>query len=226
MPRRERPRETRRSERCLRVVVNDRQELLNARVANALGWSKTESITWLSPVRDDNYAEYYDQEFLNRLGLPLLPAPLTSFWPASGPRWDALARTDSGRVLLVEAKAYIEESVDFVSRASDPKSLSLIKESLEKAKLGFGARPEAPWGSPFYQTANRLAHLHFLWRENGLDAWLLFVYFANAPDVPEPCTVEQWEGAIRLTKKCLGLRAHLADQHVGDLIWDCALSEL
>ena len=226
MPRRERPLKTRRSERCLRSVVNDKRELLNTKVAETLGWGQTESITWLSPLREDSYAEYYDQEFLDRLGLTHLPRPLTSFWPASGPRWDALARTDSGRLLLVEAKAYIEESVDFVSRASDPRSLSLIKESLEKAKLGFRARPEAPWGSPFYQTANRLAHLHFLCRENGLDAWLLFVYFANAPDVPEPSTVEQWEGAIRLTKKCLGLRAHLADQHVGDLIWDCALSEL
>jgi hypothetical protein len=164
--------------------VNNKRELFNTRVAGALGWSQTEPITWLSPLREDGYAEYYDQEFLNRLGLTHLPKALTSFWPASGPRWDALGKTDSGKVLLVEAKAYIEESVDFVTRASDPKSLSLIKESLEKAKLGFGARPEAPWASPFYQTANRLAHLQFLWRDNGLDAWLLFVYFANAPDVP------------------------------------------
>jgi len=210
----------------LRAAVNDKPDLLNARVAEALGWGKSESIRWLSPVRDDDYAEYYDQEFLNRLGLTQLPTPLASFWPASGPRWDALATTDTGRVLLVEAKAYIEESVDFVSRASNPTSLSRIGESLEKAKNWFRARPEAPWASPFYQTANRLAHLYFLHKENALDAWLLFLYFANAPDVPDPCTVEQWEGAVRLTKKCLGLSEDLSKHHVGDLIWDCAVSEL
>jgi len=226
MPRRERPPEARRSERCLRAVVNDTRELLDARVTQALGWSQKESIIWLSPLRDDSYAEYYDQEFVDRLGLAHLPKSLASFWPASGPRWDALAKTSTGKVLLVEAKAYVEESVDFVSRASDPKSVLQIKESLEKAKDGFGARREAPWESPFYQTANRLAHLYFLHKQNGVDAWLLFLYFANAPDVPEPCTVEQWEGAIRLTKRCLGLSTKLLERHVGDLIWDWKDSEV
>jgi hypothetical protein len=202
--------------------VNDYSQLLNARITKALGWSQSESISWLSPLREDGYAEYYDQDFLNRLGLTKLPKPLTTFWPRSGPRWDALAKTANGRVLLVEAKAYVEESVDFASRASSPESLAQINRALEEAKEGFGARYEAPWASPFYQTANRLAHLYFLHRENGVDAWMLFLYFANASDVPEPCTVENWEGAIRLTNKCLGLPAHLLEQHVGHLVWDCS----
>lgn len=221
MPRRERPAETRRSERCLRVVVNECSQLLNAKIAKALGWNESDRITWLSPLREDGYAEYYDQEFLDKLGLPRLSKPLKSFWPRSGPRWDALAKTARGRVLLVEAKAYVEESVDFASRASNPESLTQIHHALEAAKKGFGARHDAPWTSPFYQTANRLAHLYFLYKENGIDAWLLFLYFANASDVPERCTVENWEGAIRLANRCLGLPVHQLEQHLGHLIWDC-----
>jgi hypothetical protein len=218
MPRRDRPAETQRSERCLRVVVNDYSQLLNARITKALGWSQSESISWLSPLREDGYAEYYDQDFLNRLGLTKLPKPLTTFWPRSGPRWDALAKTANGRVVLVEAKAYVEESVDFASRASSPESLVQINRALAEAKEGFGARYEAPWASPFYQTANRLAHLYFLHRENGVDAVSLLCQCVRCA---RACTVENWEGAIRLTNKCLGLPAHLLEQHVGHLIWDC-----
>ena len=44
----------------------------------------------------DNYAEYYDDAFLNRLGVKELKQPLLEFWPASGPRWDGLARAIPG----------------------------------------------------------------------------------------------------------------------------------
>ena len=50
-------------------------------------------------------------------------------------------------------------------------------------------------------------------------AYLLFLYFADAPDVPNPCTEQQWQGAQRLTEKCLGLGAHRFRKSVGTLIW-------
>jgi hypothetical protein len=78
---------------------------------------------------------------------------------------------------------------------------------------------DAPWEAPFYQYANRLAHLYFVRQLNGLDAYLLFLYFADSPDVPKPCTAQQWQGAVRLTEKCLGLDAHRFKDRVGTLIW-------
>jgi hypothetical protein len=121
-------------------------------------------------------------------------------------------------LLLVEAKAYIEEGVDFRSRASDA-SLEQIQRSLQTAKEAFRASDDASWERPFYQYANRLAHLHFLAGLNQLDAYLLFLYFADAPDVPQLCSREQWEGAERLTKKCLGLPSnHPYSDRVGTLI--------
>src|SRR5262245_44085249 len=117
MPRRSRPPETHRSEHWLRVVVNQRQPGFDGQVRAVFGWPSAEKITWRSPVQEDDYAEYYDEAFLQRLGLNNLLVPLKSFWPPSGPRWDGLARTESGKILLIEAKAYIEEAVDYRSRA-------------------------------------------------------------------------------------------------------------
>jgi hypothetical protein len=129
-----------------------------------------------------------------------------------------LARTASGKVILVEAKAYIEEGVDYRSKASTA-SLAKINEALGKAKAAFKATPDAPWEAPFYQYANRLAHLYFLRELNGIDAHLLFLYFADAPDVPVPSSVEQWRGAMRLTEKCLGLGQHPYKKHVSTIVW-------
>jgi hypothetical protein len=94
--------------------------------------------------------------------------------------------------------------VDFKSKAS-PHSLARIHSSLEIVKSASGAASDAPWSSPFFQYANRLAHLYFLAELNDVDAYLLFLSFADAPDVPSPVTAEQWEGAHRVAWKCLGL---------------------
>ena len=92
MPRRPRPAQARRSEHWLRVLVHEYPDVLNKAIAEAFGWSDT-VIDWRSPRRDDDYAEYYDQAFLDRLGVDKLTMPLDEFWPKSGPRWDSLART-------------------------------------------------------------------------------------------------------------------------------------
>ena len=219
MPRRKRPRVTTRSEHWLRVAVNEHTDQLNSLVERAFGWYTNDPITWLSPLASDDYAEYYDESFLKLLGISDLKVPLGKFWPRSGPRWDALARTRSGRVLLVEAKAYIEEGVDYRSHAESA-SLRLIRKSLAAAKSGFRASANASWESPFYQYANRLAHLYFLNALNQQRAHLLFLHFADAPDVPEPCTVAQWEGADRLVKKCLGLpKENPFSSNVATVIW-------
>ena len=214
MPRKRRPLKTTRSEHWLRVAVNERTQPLNSAIATTFNWSDEEKIQWLSPVAADDFAEYSDEAFLKRLGLEGLATPLTKFWPVGGPNWDGLGRTDSGKVILVEAKAHIEEMVDFSSKAS-PASLAMIERSLEMAKVAYGARHEAPWPKPLFQFANRLAHLYFLVKMNRIDAYLVFLSFADAPDVPTPATVQQWEGAHRLALKCLGLSPHPYRGRVG-----------
>jgi hypothetical protein len=191
----------------MRVAANESNGQLNDRIRAAFAWTPLERIEWRSPVTSDEYAEYYDEEFLERLGVTDIRVPLHDFWPRSGPRWDALARTANGKLILVEAKAYIEEAVDQGTRAS-PETAEKISTALAQAKAAFRASSSAAWGAPFYQYVNRLAHLYFLRKLNGLNAHLVFLYFADAPDVPQPCSVQQWQGAIRLTEKCLGLGEH------------------
>src|ERR1700733_2638672 len=109
---------------------------------------------------------------------------------------------------LPQERLYLWKRRHYCSRATaDP--LKKIKVALAKAKEAFRATAEAPWETPLYQYANCLAHLYFARQLNGLDAYLLFLYFAGAPDVPEPCSVEQCQGAARLIEKCLGLGRHL-----------------
>jgi hypothetical protein len=218
MPRRPRPPETQRSEHWLRKAVNEHQDALNSLISQQFGWDNCHRIEWLSPLASDEYAEYYDDDFLYRLGVSDFKVPLSDFWPRSGPRWDALARADS-KLILVEAKAYIEEGVPSATRAG-PDSRWMIRASLDRTKQAFGAAIDAPWETPFYQYANRLAHLYFCYELNGLDTYLVFFYFADAPDVPSPCTTEQWKGAVRLTKKCLGLgERHPLRDRIAHLIW-------
>ena len=219
MPRRKRPPTTTRSEHWLRVAVNEASTFTNEKIKQAFGWPERETIEWRSPTKSDEYAEYYDDAFLERLGISQLAVPLDEFWPSRGPRWDGLARTPSGKFLLVEAKAYIEESVDFGSKAGDV-SRKMINRALEQSKQAFQANAAANWETPFYQYANRLAHLYFLVSRNQIDAYLVFMCFANAPDVPWPCNIEQWEGASRLTQKCLGLGRHAYSHRISTVVID------
>ena len=199
-----RPAETTRSEHWLRVAVNDRPDALDAAVRGAFGWGDGEAVEWVSPMADDDFAEYSDGDFLARLGITDPPVPLREFWPKGGPRWDTLARTASGKLLLVEAKAHVEEMVDGGTAAS-PDSLALIRSSLEETQRACGATPGCDWSRTLYQYANRLAHLHYLAGRCGLDAYLLFLNFADAPDVPRPTSAAEWAGAHRLASRVLGL---------------------
>jgi hypothetical protein len=218
MPRRPRPPKTSRSEHWLRYAVNDQTIAFDAEVKKTLALGDNESIEWLSPVASDEFAEYYDKSFLTLLGIDDSKAPLESFWPASGPRWDGLARTSAGKVILVEAKAYIAEAVDFGSKAGDS-SLKLIESSLAKAKSAYRARAEAVWIQPFYQYANRLAHLYYLRELLGAEAYLLFVCVTDAPDVPLPASAAEWRGAIAAIECALGLGVHPFKGRIGHLFW-------
>jgi hypothetical protein len=204
----------------MRVAANDAAALVSHRIRSAFRWSEQQSLEWRSPLTNDGYAEYFDESFLERLGVSNLKLPLATFWPKSGPRWDGLARTEGGKLVLVEAKAYPEEAVDGSSGAG-PASLRKIEAAIAEAKKAFGASDDASWLAPFYQYANRLAHLHFLVGRNGLDAYLVFLNFAGAPDVPRPCSIAQWEGASRVIDRCLGLpKKHKYADRIATIVVD------
>jgi hypothetical protein len=152
---------------------------------------------------DDEFAEYRDKAFLRRIAHLELADALASFWPARGPQWDALGRTDTNEIILVEAKAHIDEMFSAGSQASKD-SLTKITAALDKTIAAFGAKLLIDWAGPLYQMANRLAHLHFF-SEHDVPARLVFVCFVGDADMEGPESADEWRGALRAVRRMLGL---------------------
>jgi hypothetical protein len=180
-------------------------------------------IEWKSPLKADHYAEYRDAHFLDCLGLNDLTPALQQFWPQRGPQWDALAVTDLGHVLLIEAKAHIGEMCSPGTMAS-ANSRQIIAERLTGCANKLGVKASASlWPDHFYQLANRLAHLDFL-RSNGVPAFLVLVNFLNDADMDGPSSAEVWGAAYRVAFHVLGLpRRHALSPYVIEVFPDVGL---
>jgi len=180
-------------------------------------------VSWLSPLADDNYAEYRDAAFLDRLELGRLSAALAEFWPARGPQWDALGRAGE-TVVLVEAKAHAAEFLTPRTRAGG-KSLARIQAAFAAVQSDLGLAERRDWTLHFYQYANRLAHLWLL-RRHGVDARLLFVSFLadDDPHINGPRSPETWSTLFAAADYVLGLPArHKLAPYVHHLYPDTAL---
>ena len=127
---------------------------------------------------------------------------------------------DTGERFLVEAKAHIPELVSSPSGAQGA-SLRRIRSRLTSLKRVLGSGAPADWSGPFYQYANRLAYLHWLHLQH-VRAFLVSIYFTNAPDVPEPATQAQWEGTLRVMRSYLGFGQHRLKAYVVDVFVDAS----
>ena len=114
--------------------------------------------------------------------------------------------------MLVEAKSHVKELVSS-SAAKNPSSVAKIRRSLTETKeyIARGSEANADWTIGVYQYANRLAHLYLLHRLNGLDAYLVQVYFLNDEDTRKadtyvPSTQSEWESAIVYQERLMGIR--------------------
>jgi hypothetical protein len=195
------PQGARGSLKWIQRAVNSRPDLLDREIVSTLADSG--AVEWLSPRAEDDYAEYRDKAFLNRIGYPELSDRLSEFWPRRGPQWDALGKTTRGTVLLVEAKAHVGEICSPGSGAGGEARL-MIERALASAASHMVARPKAPWIDTFYQLANRLAHLHFL-RVNGVDAWLVLVNFIDDEEMNGPRGVAEWQAAYQVVHHVMGI---------------------
>ena len=83
------------SQRWVQFFVNEQTSLLDHAVRRATTIASEVQITWQSPLATDDFAEYSDQAFLDRLGLSAQKVPLFEFWPSNGAHWDALTYTIS-----------------------------------------------------------------------------------------------------------------------------------
>jgi hypothetical protein len=213
------------SQKWLQASMADRNgAALSGPTAQALGVLPS-SIRRLSPLPNDDFAEYSDEAFLGRLDVDLPKRPLSEFWPRRGPVWDGLGGTERGDLLLVEAKAHIREMVSPPSQAGD-ESRKRIQAAFDEVRDYLRVKNDADWTGRFYQYTNRLAHLYLLRVVNRLPAWLVFIHFLNDDDMGGPATREEWEGAIKVVQAVLGLgNRHRLSNYVIDLFRDvCSLS--
>ncbi|MBR9802641.1 hypothetical protein GYB59_13570 [bacterium] len=200
----------RRSQRWMQFFANERRDLLNDLIYQSTGIPTNDSIEWRSPLADDDFAEYFDQAFLDRLGVSPLEKPLNQFWPNGGPHWDGLAITQSGEVILVEAKANIVEFATDPSAAgeeSKPAILDSLGEVQQFMRIGEKRRRPELWFNAFYQYANRIAHLYYLRELNGIPTHLICLDIINDPDSGEDAvkSADEWKSLVRLAEACLGI---------------------
>ncbi|MFH1301112.1 MAG: hypothetical protein ABIK07_08620 [Planctomycetota bacterium] len=199
-----------RSQRWMQFFVNSQPAILNHAIRRATGISDKTDILWKSPLVDDQNAEYFDQAFLDRLGIKPGKVPLKDFWPRGGPHWDGLAITLNEEVILVEAKANIVEFASPPSQAEGD-SIEAIQRSLLEVQnfMGIEERRRRPelWFNAFYQYGNRLAHLYFLRELNKIPTYLIFLDIVNDPDsgVDAVKSVDEWNSLVRLAEACLGI---------------------
>jgi hypothetical protein len=179
---------------------------------------KDDEVDWLSPLKENNYAEYSDDDFINLLDLNL-SFPLDRFWPKKGPQWDALGKSKKGAVFLIEAKANIPEVVSSPTGAGKASRL-IIDKALIETKIFLDIKNDMDWSGKFYQYTNRLAHLYFLRELNNIPAWLINIYFINDKTVNGPKTKEEWRSAVLVMKKYLGVGRHKLSKYMIDLFID------
>jgi hypothetical protein len=207
------------SQKWIQKLVNEKPKMLNSLVKEQLNLTDTDSITWLSPLAEDGYAEYRDQAFLDLLNIKLPNVSLSDFWPARGPVWDGLGKSDGGNVFLIEAKSHISEVLSPKTGAG-VESLRKIKKSLDETKSFLNSTSDHDWTSTFYQYTNRLAHLYLLRMLNEVSAYLVFIYFVNDKEMNGPQSIDEWSGAIKLLHSFLGIGRHKLSKYIADIFID------
>ncbi|MCK4359500.1 MAG: hypothetical protein KAW92_12335 [Candidatus Cloacimonetes bacterium] len=203
----------------IQKLITNNSLLLNALILNKLPKLKSKNIEWLSPLHNDDFAEYSDEEFISRLQLNL-QKKLKDFWPKGGPQWDALGKTDANEIFLIEAKANIPEIISPGTGAKNKTSLDLINKSLKKAKSYLNIKNEIDWSGKFYQYTNRISHLYFLREVNKIKAYLINIYFINDKSVDGPTSRREWLAALEVLKNYLGVGKHKLSKYMIDLIID------
>jgi len=184
-------------------LINEKSHLIDEHISRQLSLSSGSKIEWVSPVRQ-KFTEYRDADFLKAVSHPELIEKLKAFWPKNGPQWDALGVASDGTVILVEAKAHIAEVLTN-SGAKDPGSINMIESAFKKVQEDLKINTSYPWSAPFYQYANRIAHLHFLHNMHGIQAALVFVHFLGDEEMDGPRTKTEWQQVNGKVREYLGL---------------------
>lgn len=84
-------------------------------------------------------------------------------------------------------------------------SRQTIQSAFDEVCRGWHLRSSDAWVNTYYQYANRLAHAYFLNELNPTPTFLVFLHFIGAPQMGGPSTRAEWEGAIEVVHRALGV---------------------
>jgi len=121
---------------------------------------------------------------------------------------------------LVEAKAHTLELGGWLSacKATSPRSRAKIENAFEAVKTALGVSAEADWMGPYYQYANRLAHLYFMHVLCGVPTWMVFIYFVGGWKRHHVSEVTEWTASLLRIPEALGLpNAHMLSERIANV---------
>jgi hypothetical protein len=205
--------------RDIQILINKNKALIDGKIKNSLEDLSRSEIIWTSPIKDDDFAEYSDNDFIEKVGLNPDEIKLNRFWPTGGPHWDALAKTKEGDIILVEAKANIPEIVSTPAGAKGS-SKKLIDRSLLETMEYLNIKNDVDWSGKYYQYTNRIAHLYFLREKCKRNAYLINVYFIGDKSVNGPDSILEWQGALTLLHTYLALTRHKLSKYMAEIFID------
>lgn len=204
----------------IQTLINDKQGIINSLLKNKFIDLADEQIIWTSPLANDNFAEYRDDDFLRKVDLDPNQIMLNNFWPLNGPQWDALAKTNANQIILVEAKANIPELKSAGTNARST-SKEQIELALSNTKNYLRVDDNIEWTNTYYQYANRIAHLYFLREVCRKETFLINIYFVNDTNVNGPQKRQEWESAINILHNELKLpKSHRLSNYMAEFFID------
>lgn len=183
------------SKLCIQICVNNVSDEIHSKTKQIVRKSRKHlldekiglgSITWISPLESEHFQEFQLHQ------LPIEKQRILgienfdwSFWATTNqPHWDAIGIAQDGTIVLLEAKAHVEEIEGPGCKAISEESKERIKKAIVEV---MGNNPI--WLKKYYQTANRYVFLDKMLKA-GKKTCLVFLNFINDVSYkPEPQNV-------------------------------------
>ena len=136
--------------------------------------TRIDTITWLSPLQNENYREYMlnspimlQKLYQNKL---LLSREELNFWPQREPLWDAIGvgnmkDSEEKILVLVENKSNLKELRSKLASKNE-NNKRLILDTMKETYDELGIKGDFnKWFDTYYQIANRITFMHQLMKK-------------------------------------------------------------